>query len=100
MSRLNDMPGAAIRIFELRWPYDLFISWLYHTARALAVYAWRLGYPFPPKTRFSACWLGFGRVGLAPTGFHFQVSVGIGTSFPLNQASPGAIKVKRMKGAY
>jgi hypothetical protein len=89
-----DMPGTAIRFIRHRWPYNLAISWLNHTARILAVYAWRLGYPFPPKTRFAACWLDFGRVGLSPTGFHLQVSRGIGSSFPLNQALPGATDIR------
>ena len=77
-----DMPGTAIRFIRHRWPYNLAISWLNHTARILTVYAWRLGYPVPPKTRLAARWLDFGRVGLAPTGFQLQVSRGIGFLHP------------------
>jgi hypothetical protein len=89
-----DMPGTAIRFIRHRWPYDLAISWLNHTARIFTVYAWRLGCPAPPKTRLSARWLDFGRVGLAPTGFQLQVSRGIGSSIPLNQALPGATDIR------
>jgi len=50
------------------------MSWLNHTARMFAVYAWQLGCPSPPKTRLAACWLGFGRAEFASAGFHPQVS--------------------------
>jgi len=40
-----------------------------------------------------ARWLGFGRTGLSPAGFHSRLSGRIGFSFLSIQASPGALDV-------
>ena len=52
----------------------------------------RMSYPTTAQDSLPARWLGFDGVGLAPTGFHSQISRRHRLPpFPMSQASPGAL---------
>jgi hypothetical protein len=72
-----------VRFVQHRRHHNPFLSGFNDAARGLAVYASQPTLPPSTQDSLPACWLGFGRAGLPPAGFHDEFQGDIGVLLPL-----------------